>query len=162
MESRSFEKITKLHKAVKVRDPEDGLKYSYYEGTWDHLPDFDQLQAISTGVATDFWVSDYALREDHFGYVFTGAILIEEDGLYIFNSRSDDACKLYIHDELLVNQDNVQEDFMDVGAIALKKGFHPVTIHFREGIGRERLRLYFKKTYDVQWEELGVKGRFYH
>ncbi len=161
-ESRTYEKITKLHKAVKLRDPEEGLKYSYYEGTWDQLPDFDLLKEVSHGVVKDFWVSDYALREDHFGMVFTGTILVQEDGLYIFRSRSDDACKLYIHDELVVNQDNVQEDFKDVGAIALKKGFHPVTIHFREGIGRERLRLYFKKTYDNQWEELVVKGRFYH
>ena len=161
-ESRTYEKITKLHKAVKLRDPEEGLKYSYYEGTWDKLPGFDQLKAISTGVATDFRVSDYALREDHFGMVFTGSILIEEDGLYIFRSRSDDACKLFIDDELVVNQDRVQEDFMDVGAIALKKGFHPVTILFREGIGRERLRLYVRRTYDNQWEEMEVQGRFYH
>ncbi|MCK5666561.1 MAG: hypothetical protein KAI17_23885, partial [Thiotrichaceae bacterium] len=93
---------------------------------------------------------------------FTGTMLVEEDGLYVFRSNSDDACKLYIHDELVVNQDNVQDDFKDVGAIALKKGHHPVTIHFREGIGRERLRLYVKKTYDLQWESLEVTGRFYH
>ncbi len=67
-----------------------------------------------------------------------------------------------IADELVVNQDKVKEDFKDVGAIALKKGFHPVSIHFMEGIGRERLRLYFKTTYDHQWEELEVKGRFFH
>jgi len=162
LEARNFEKITKLHKAVKVKDPKEGLKYSYYEGTWDKIPDFDQLKAVSNGVAKDFWVSDYALREDHFGMVFTGTILVQEDGLYIFRSRADDACKLYIHDELVVNQDNVQEEFKEIGAIALKKGLHPVAIHFREGIGRERLRLYFKKTYDNQWEELAVKGRFYH
>ena len=161
-ECRSFELITKLHKAVKVKDPVEGLEYSYYEGTWDKLPDFDQLKALSTGVAKDFWVSDYALREDHFGYVFSGSILVQEDALYIFRSNSDDACKLYIHDELVVNQDIVEEDFKDVGAIALKKGKHPVTIHFMEGIGRERLRLYFKKTYDNYWEELEVKGRFFH
>ena len=161
-ECRSFELITKLHKAVKVKDPVEGLEYSYYEGSWDKLPDFDQLTALSDGVAKDFWVSDYALREDHFGYVFTGSILVEEDALYIFRSNSDDACKLYIHDELVVNQDIVEEDFKDVGAIALKKGKHPVTIHFMEGIGRERLRLYMKRTYDPQWEELEVKGRFYH
>ncbi|GAH08974.1 unnamed protein product, partial [marine sediment metagenome] len=129
---------------------------------WDKLPDFDQLKALSNGVAKDFWVSDYALREDHFGYVFTGSILVQEDALYIFRSSSDDACKLYIHDELVVNQDIVEEGFKDVGAIALKKGFHPVTIHFMEGIGRERLRLFFKKTYDNYWEELEVKGRFFH
>lgn len=161
-ECRSFELITKLHKAVKLKNPAEGLEYSYYEGSWDKLPDFDQLKALSTGVAMDFWVSDYALREDHFGYVFTGSILVEEDAMYTFRSNSDDACKLYIHDELVVNQDIVEEDFNDVGAIALKKGLHPVTIHFMEGIGSERLRLYFKKTYDVYWEELEVKGRFYH
>ncbi len=162
LESRHFEKITKLHKAVKVRNPGEGLKYSYYEGTWDKLPDFDKLKEKSNGVVRNFWVSDYALRDDHFGMVFTGYILVQEDGLYIFSSRSDDACKLFIHDELLVNQDKVNEDLKDVGAIALKKGFHPVTIHFMEGIGRERLRLYFKKTYDNTWEQLEIKERFYH
>jgi 3',5'-cyclic AMP phosphodiesterase CpdA len=162
MESRKFEKTSKLHKAVKVKDPKEGLKYNYYEGTWDKMPDFDQLKAISNGVAKDFWVADYTLREDHYGMVFTGNILVQEDGLYIFNSRSDDACKLFIDDELVVNQDGAQEDYKDVGAIALKKGFHPVSIHFMEAIGRERLRLYFKRTYDIQWEELEVKGRFYH
>jgi len=161
-ECRTFELITKLHKAVKVKNPEEGLLYSYYEGKWDKLPDFDQLKVLSSGVATDFWVSDYALREDHFGYVFTGSILVEEDGLYVFRSSADDASKLFVHDELVVNQDKVKEGFKDVGAIALKKGMHPVTIHFMEGIGRERLRLYFKRTYDIEWEELGVEGRFYH
>ncbi len=161
-ECKSYEKLTKLHKAVKVKDPEEGLLYSYYEGKWDKLPDFDQLKALSNGVAKDFWVSDYALREDYFGYVFTASILVQEDGLYVFRSNSDDACKLFIHDELVVNQDKVKEGFKDVGAIALKKGFHPVTIHFMEETGGERMRLYIKKTYDVQWEELEVIGRFYH
>lgn len=162
LESRTFEKITKLHKAKKLRKPKEGLRYSYYEGTWDQLPDFDLLKEESNGVVQDFWVSDYALREDHFGMVFTGSILIQEDGLYIFRSNSDDACRLYLDEELVVNQDIVKEDFKDVGAIALKKGFHPVSIHFMEGIGRERVRLYFKKTYDPQWEALEVKGRFFH
>jgi hypothetical protein len=162
LECRSYELITKLHKAVKVKNPEEGLLYSYYEGEWDKLPDFDQLKSLSDGVAKDFWVSDYALREDHFGYVYTGSIRVEEDGLYVFRSRADDACKLYIHDELVVNQDLVKEGFKDVGAIALKKGFHPVTIHFMELTGGERLRLFLKKTYDSEWEQLEVKGRFFH
>ena len=54
LESRTFEKITKLHKAEKLRKPKEGLKYSYYEGTWDQLPDFDQLKEKSNGVATGF------------------------------------------------------------------------------------------------------------
>ncbi len=162
LESRTFEKITKPHKAVKVKNPEEGLIFNYYEGTWDRWPDFNQLKAKSNGVVHDFSVSDFALRVDHFGMVLTGTILIEEDGLYIFRSSSKDACKLYIHDELVLNEDNADEDSRDVGAIALKKGFHPLTIHFRDDVGNEYLRLYFKKTYDHQWEQLKVKGRFYH
>jgi len=161
-ECRNYELITRLHKAVKVRKPAEGLLYSYYEGKWDKLPDFDQLKALSNGVARDFWVSDYALREDHFGYVFTGFLLVEEDGLYVFRSNADDASKLFIHEELVVNQDKVKEGFRDVGAIALKKGMHPVIIHFMEETGGERLRVYLKKTYDLEWEQLQVKGRFFH
>ena len=107
-------------------------------------------------------MSDYALREDHFAMVFTGYILVQEDGMYIFSSKSDDACRLFIHDEPVVIQDKVKEDSKDIGAIALKKGFHPVTIYFMEGTGRERLRLYVKKTYDKVWEQLEIKGRFYY
>ena len=160
-ESRNFEKITKLNKAKKIKDPVEGLSYNYYEGTWDQMPDFNQLTAKSTGIAQDFWVSDYTLREDHFGMAFTGFILVQEDDMYIFRSTSDDACKLFIDGELVVDQDNGRENTMDLGAIALKKGYHPVTIHFMERIGRERLRLFIKKTYDDQWESLEIKGRFY-
>jgi hypothetical protein len=162
LETRYYEKITKPYKAVKVRNPEPGLKYSYYEGIWDKLPDFDDLKESSNGVAQDFWVSDYAPHEDHFAMAFTGYIEVKEDGLYIFRSRSDDACRLIIHGETVLNQDLDKENFKDIGAIALKKGFHPVTIHFLEVSGRERLRLYVKRTYDSIWEQLEIEGRFYH
>ena len=113
-------------------------------------------------MAKDFWVSDYALREDHFGMVFSGNIMIPEDGLYVFRSNSDDACMLYVDGELLVDQDGFRELNKEVGAIALKKGFHPISIHFMERIGRERLRLYMKGTYDPQWEALEFSERLFH
>jgi hypothetical protein len=62
----------------------------------------------------------------------------------------------------VLNQDLDKENFKDIGATALKKGFHPVTIHFLEVSGRERLRLYVKRTYDSIWEQLEIEGRFYH
>ncbi len=160
-ETRYFEKISKLHEPVRVRNPQMGLKYRYYEGTWEKWPEFNELKEQSEGIAMDFWVSDYALREDHFALVLTGYIAVEEDGVYIFQSRSDDACRLIIQGETVVNQDPVKENVQDIGAIALKKGLHPVTIHFLEAAGRERLRLYVKRTYDTDWEPLQIKYRFY-
>jgi hypothetical protein len=162
LETRYFEEIAKYNKAVKVRNPEVGLKYKYFEGIWDKLPDLGDLKESSKGIARDFWVSDYASREDHFAMEFTGYIEVEEDGLYIFRSRSDDACRLIIHGETVLNQDLDKENFKDVGAIALKKGFHPVNVQFLEVTGRERLRLYVKRTYDSIWEGLEIEGRFYH
>ena len=157
----SYEKITKLHKAKKLRKPENGLKYKYYEGAWDKMPDFDNLKSKSSGFVKDFWVGDYALREDNFGMVLTGYIQVPDDDMYIFSSRSDDACRLFIHGELIVSQGRV-DDTMETGAIALKRGFHPVTIQFMEGTGRERLRIYSKKTYGKNWKELDVKESFFH
>ena len=161
-EIRYFEKISKLHKPLRVRNPQMGLKYSYYEGSWGMWPEFKDLKEQSKGIAKDFWVSDYALREDQFALVLTGYMEVEEDGMYIFQSRSDDACRLIIQGETVVNQDPVEENAKMVGAIALQKGFHPVTIHFMEAAGRERLRLSMKRTYDTQWEPLEIKDRFYH
>ncbi len=157
----TYDKITKLQKAKKLRKPENGLKYEYYEGNWEKMPEFDKLEPISTGIVKDFWVGDYAKREDHFGMVLTGYIEVPEDGMYIFSSRSDDACKFFIHDELLVSQGKVN-DAKELGAMALKKGFHPVKIWFMETTGRERLRIYLKRTYSKNWRELEVKNNFYH
>jgi hypothetical protein len=138
------------------------MRYRYYEGTWDSWTDFSSLEADAESVAPDFGISDYALREDHFAMVFTGYIQAEEDGLYFFQSRSDDACRLIIQGEIVVDQGPFGETSKEVGAVALKKGLHPVTIQFLESAGRERLRLYMKRTYDTNWEPLGVEGRFFH
>jgi hypothetical protein len=160
-ESWSYEKVTKLQKAKKLRKPENGLKFKYYEGIWEKMPDFDKLKPVSTGTVKDFWVGDYAKREDHFGMVLTGYIEVPEDGMYTFSSRSDDACKFFIHDELLVSQGKVDK-VKELGAIALNKGFHPVKIWFMETTGRERLRVYMKKVYSKNWKELEVKNSFFY
>ncbi len=160
-ETMAYEKVTKLNKSKNVKNPKEGLKYEYFEGEWGFMPDFSKLKAKSNGYVKDFWVGDYALREDNFAMILSGYILIPEDGMYTFSSRSDDACRLIIHDELVVSQGKVYEE-KEIGAIALKKGYHPVTIQFLEGIGRERLRIYIKKMYDERWKELDVKETFFY
>jgi len=93
--------------------------------------------------------------------VLTGYIEVPEDGMYTFSSRSDDACKFFIHDELLVSQGKVDK-VKELGAISLNKGYHPVKIWFMETTGRERLRVYMKKVYSKNWKELEVKNSFFY
>jgi alpha-L-fucosidase len=74
---------------VKLNGIAQGLKYSYYEGSWDQLPDFNALKVVAAGVTSTF---DIFLRKqsDYFGFQYEGFILLPEDGIYSFYTDSDD------------------------------------------------------------------------
>ena len=80
-----------------------------------------------------------AKQEDHFGYIFSGLIEVPEDGVYTFQTRSDDGSVLYISDELVVNNDGSHAAIPATGFIALKKGFHPYILYYFEDYEGEHL-----------------------
>ena len=143
-------------KGQKVRKTVPGLSYLYYEGNWSGLTDFSNEKHIKSGIAKDFLVSDVADNKNHFGIRYTGYIEIPQDGLYFFRCRADDAGALKIHD-VLVCLEGKSETFYKTehveshGAIALKKGMHPVEIDFIENQGNERLRFYYKLSEEADW-----------
>jgi hypothetical protein len=149
-EIREFRKIDYLE-PVKVSNHEAGLKYASFEGDWETLPDFKTLTPIKEGTATDFAVADIAPREDHWALVYNGFIKIEEDNLYIFRMNADDAARLYIGSELVADE-NTKIKGENVGAVALKKGFHPVRIEYLEKEGNQRLRFYVKNNEQDDWK----------
>ena len=80
---------------VDLQDITQGLEYSYYEGSWDQLPDFNKLDVVATGVIPNF---DITPRKQHnyFGFQFEGFVLLPKDGVYSFFTDSDDGSRLYI------------------------------------------------------------------
>lgn len=50
---------------------ESKINFAYYEGTWEKLPNFEQLKPVKTGTASGFDVTA-GLKRDNFGMVFTG------------------------------------------------------------------------------------------
>jgi len=158
-ESRTFIK-TVPQKASKVRKPKAGLMYNYYEGDWTEIPDFEQLTAKSGGIAHDFMVGDLAQREDNWALVYTGYLKIEEDDLYIFRTRADDACRFLINDKVVVDENTkIKGEF--IGAVSLKKGYHPIRIEFLERKGNQRLRFYSKNKEDEDWKFMEFDGFYY-
>ncbi|MCP5062422.1 MAG: hypothetical protein GY936_08170 [Ignavibacteriae bacterium] len=143
---RSYEKLA-LTKSLNVSNLSKGLSYKYYEGVWQRIPFFDSLDYLKSGIAHDFLVSDIADREDNFGIIYNGFVRIHEDSMYIFRMKADDASKLYIHNELLIND----EDGENFGAVYLQKGFHPIKIEYLEQKGNERLRIYYKNNEKDDW-----------
>ncbi len=149
-EIREFRKIGYLE-PVNVANTESGLKYASFEGNWEILPDFSNLNPLKEGIVTDIAVADIAPREDHWALVYNGFIKIEEDNLYIFRVIADDAARFYIGGEL-VTDEKTKIKGENVGAVALKKGFHPIRIEYLEKEGNQRLRFYVKNREQDDWK----------
>ena len=83
---------------------ESRTNFAYYEGRWERLPNFDQLQPKSTGLASGFelFVGD---REDEFGIVFTGYWTTGKNAKFRFQVGSDDGSRLIIDGQTVVDND---------------------------------------------------------
>ncbi len=126
--------------AATVHNLQPGLRYAYYEGEWDALPDFDQLKAVKKGVVANFTFSPWQ-QEERFGFVYWGYIRIPEDGLYVFYTASDDGSRLSIDDQLVVDNDLLHGVIERKGAIPLAAGFHRLRVTFFEKTGGQELKV---------------------
>ncbi|MCJ7692820.1 MAG: PA14 domain-containing protein, partial [Sedimentisphaerales bacterium] len=138
----SVEKV-KLRRPQKVSGLKLGLKYAYFEDAeeqWDKLPDFNELEPETSGIATGCDLS-YARRDGYFGLVFEGFINVPYDGIYTFYTNSDDGSKLYIGSTEVVSNDFSHPMSEESGQIALSAGVHPFKVIFYQGMGGKGLEV---------------------
>lgn len=66
-----------------------GLWFRLYQGDWTMVPDFEFMNSISQGVATNF---DCTLggQHDYYGLVFEGCLNLAKAGIYTISCASDD------------------------------------------------------------------------
>jgi alpha-L-fucosidase len=132
--------VEKTYRKINPRPAEEktdsapGLHYACFQGSWEHLPDFALLSPETEGTAENFDLSP-ATRKEYFGILFRGYILVPEDGLYHFSVVSDDGSRLYIGDELVVDNDGLHGPVEITGQIILEKGTHPIRVNFFQGSG---------------------------
>jgi hypothetical protein len=153
---------TEPHKAVRVRNPKEGVRYAYFEGPWKEIPDFEDMRPVARGIAQDWGVGDVALRKDHFGIMYSGYFYAEKEGVYTFRARADDACRLTIAGKVIADQELGSGKSEDTGSVALSQGYHPFTIYFVEQEGNERFRLYVQESDEESWNYLDVNKNFFH
>ncbi|WP_456408072.1 PA14 domain-containing protein [Caldithrix abyssi] len=145
--SERYRKTTLRQPDVTLQQVKPGLKYAYFEGKWEVLPDFSKLQPVTEGITTQFDLSKKQ-QDDFFGFRFSGYIKAPEDGIYTFFTESDDGSKLFIGDEEIVNNDGLHGMNEKSGQVALKKGLHKIEVVFFEGAVDEGLV--------VRWQGPGV------
>ena len=119
--------------------PIAGMHVDYYSvNQLSNLPNFDSLTPYAEDVSMDV---DYASTNGNFmnsgrsedvAAVFTGYVFAEIDGVYTFSINSDDGSKLFIGDELIINNDGLHGMIRRTGTKPLSAGWHQIRIEFFE------------------------------
>ena len=154
-----FNKV-KPQEGLVVRELRQGLRYGYYEGSWDQLPDFGVLTSVKEGVLSDF---DFSPRNqsEYFGFQYDGFIRLPETGIYSFFTDSDDGSQLFIGDKLVVDNDGLHGMTEETGVVALRAGFHPIRVTFFEKTGGDELQVYYRGP-NIKKQAIPKQALFYN
>jgi len=120
-----------------------GLAYSYFEGSFNRVPDFKALVPQGQGLTQKLDPGALAKVADHFALQFEGYVDAPSTGTYLFNLESDDGSQLYVHDQLVVDNDGSHSLRKKSGEVYLKKGLHPIRIAYFEDTYGQKLNLSF-------------------
>jgi regulation of enolase protein 1 (concanavalin A-like superfamily) len=126
------------------RDPDNpanalaGVDYSYFEGAYSAVPNFDSATPIKSGIGTNFSLAPKN-RTDNFGFSFNGYVFVPATGTYTFYTTSDDGSKLFIGGALVVNNDGKHSVQERSGTVILKSGWHAIKVFYFDATGGETL-----------------------
>ena len=120
-----------------------GLRMAYYQGEWDSLPDFASLRPDTLSTTASISTGPYKGRE-RYGLLMEGYIRVPQTDLYHFYLSSDDGSRLYIDDQLLVNNDGLHGMVEQKGTVALAAGYHRIRVGYFERTGGDDLALWME------------------
>lgn len=136
-----YKKVSPLAGVEKPKNPNRGLRYTYYETAIQSLDEILTAKAKASGVTQDYNPSKLATIADHYAIVYEGLIEVSETGYHTFYSQSDDGSRVYVHGQLVVDNDGSHSRRLRSGEIALEKGLHPIRIEYFEDTEGQSLKL---------------------
>ena len=154
MKSTTTEANVKTYEPMKPVDVfkmTAGLLFNYYEADNMDAAVMDKAHPVKTGIAADFNTTA-AQRKDKFGFVFTGLIKIEDEGLYDFYVQSDDGSLLYIDNKLIVDNNGNHSMEEKADKAFLQKGLHTVKLVYFDSGGDNGLKV----SYNLQGQQKQV------
>ena len=126
---------------------EPRVSYSYYEGNWNSLPLFDALQPVKTGSLDNYSLAPRE-QDNFYAFRFDSRISVATAGAYTFYTSSDDGSRLYVNNQLVVDNDGLHPKIEKNGVITLASGEHDVRVEYFEKNGGDAL--------EVQWSGPGI------
>jgi hypothetical protein len=110
--------------------------------TWDAGATFD----FGCSAHGDVHFSGYAPDATFFAALYSGQILIPEDGQYCFATQSDDCSMLFIDGNVVVDSNGTHDVWRKVGYATLTPGFHDIAILYCQRDGGLGLRVEMSAT----------------
>ncbi|MEM1214788.1 MAG: family 16 glycoside hydrolase [Bacteroidota bacterium] len=98
----------------------------------------------------NFYAADFGVLEENFALEVTGYLRIPKTSNYTFRLTSDDGSRMYIDNQVVIDNDSFHGDIAIDGEVVLAEGFHPVRILFFQGLGG--------RTFRLAWRSFDAKG----
>ncbi|WP_163710459.1 family 20 glycosylhydrolase [Mangrovibacterium lignilyticum] len=130
-------------KPVKLKNPEKGLNYKFYDAAFRSFRDVGG-EAIKTGTV-DWLVIPAEIMGKLKGWAFDGYISVPTDGSYYFQLNSSCGSGLYIGDELVIDNDGLNYDCTTSGRVELKAGYYPVKVKYFNTVYGQSIKLSYKR-----------------
>ncbi|MHC0439276.1 family 20 glycosylhydrolase [Flavobacterium sp. 3-210] len=151
-----------LKSALAIKPTKKGLKYDYYTGTFQQVQDLELIKPVNSGIfegaiSSEKWKTK---TERYIGLKFDGYIFIPETANYTISTLSDDGSKLFIDNELVVNNDGIHWLNEAYGAVKLEKGFHKLNISYFDQIGGTTLTCFIQQE-GKEKQEISESNLYY-
>lgn len=106
------------------------LQYSYYEESFDQLPDFDTLEAAESGTV-DSLSGSVVDQDDRYALRYTGTLVAPNSGTYLFKLRNAGQVRLMVDDNIIVEQERFYRMHETVSeTVELESGRHDFTLEY--------------------------------
>jgi S1-C subfamily serine protease len=130
------------HKGIEVESPVAGLtcRFAPYDPQLANpLDDAFEPSGAPITINTVQAKPSNVTQEDHYELVIEGLLKIDQDGIYRMGLRSDDGSRLFIHDQLVVDNGGNHSPILRTNWVDLQAGLHPIRIEFYEDEGQQLL-----------------------
>jgi hexosaminidase len=152
-----------LKPALNIQPKKNGLKYEYFTGKlFQQTQDLELVkpqnsEILEGKISAEKWKTKL---ERYIGLKFSGYIFIPETGNFSFSTLSDDGSKLFIDDELIVDNDGIHWMNEAFGAVKLEKGFHKINISYFDLTGGTTLSCFIQQE-GKEKQEISASQLYY-